>query len=390
MNIHICLLSDQLLANLLPVKTDKPDAVFLIGTAYTEKKGLIARFENILQNLNIKTMRAQNLAPDDDFEKLAEYFLELSAEIKQLNADVLTLNITGGTKLMSIAAFQMLASECARVIYTNTQAGKIDELNNKQSTPLPSVISIDEYLQCYGVAPKSYSNQELEWLERADKRSGLSKQLANFFSSKKNNLYRSINYMVNHAIRSEPTPTGGLKTVFIQPMHEFSHPIDKKNQTILNRCQEHDILEFDGDRSITFQSIEAAEYIGGFWIEEYAFMIATELNFDEVRCGQSIQWDKQTRNELDIVIVHNNRLLIIECKTSRFGRDSTKDNDIIYKLDSIAEDLRGLYGSKWLLSVDSLDERTQKRAKSQNIKVIDATEICKLKQHLQNWKESPN
>lgn len=389
MNIHICLLSDQLLANLLPVKTDKPDAVFLIGTAYTEKKGLIARFENILQNLNIKTMRAQNLAPDDDFEKLSEYFLELSTEIKQLNADVLTLNITGGTKLMSIAAFQMLASECARVIYTNTQAGKIDELNSKQSTPLPSVISIDEYLQCYGVAPKSYSNQEAEWVEQVNNRRGLSKELAQFFGSPKNHLIPVINSMAKNAIASHKTKTGGKKEELVQATHVFKY-VDKKSKNILKLCDDKNILEYDGDKTITFTSLDAAKYMGGFWIEEYAFMIATELNFDEVRCGQSIQWDKQTRNELDIVIVHNNRLLIIECKTSRFGRDSTKDNDIIYKLDSIAEDLRGLYGSKWLLSVDSLDERTQKRAKSQNIKVIDATEICKLKQHLQNWKENPN
>lgn len=386
MNIHICLISDQLLANFLPIKLERPDKVFIIGTQYTEKKGLSERFEKLLALLNIPVQRATTLAPDDNFSQLHDYFISVYDEITALQADNITLNLTGGTKLMSLAAFQMLGDDCQRVIYTNTQADKIDELRAKTATPLPSLLTVEEYLISYGVSPKSYNNQSADWIDAVESRRPLTKQLADFFSRDKSKDFLSvINGMVQAAVTSVRTPTGGREKQLEYPKQAFRFLINSQKQ-LLNMFQEYQLIDYDGNKTIVFTSIEAAQYLGGFWLEEYAYLIATDVGVDEIRCGQAIQWDKVTRNELDMVIVHNNRLLIMECKTRRYDKDRRKDDDSIYKLDSVAEDLRGLYGSKWLLSVDNIDDRTQKRANSQGINVVAGGELLTLKDKLLAWK----
>jgi hypothetical protein len=49
-----------------------------------------------------------------------------------------------------------------------------------------------------------------------------------------------------------------------------------------------------------------------------------------------------------VLVVHNNPLLVIECKKLRFG--TAKDSEVIYKLDSITDEMNGLFGSTLLVS----------------------------------------
>lgn len=387
MKVHICLISDQLLANFLPLKLERPDKVFIIDTQYTKKKGLSERFEILSQGLGVETVRAQKLAPDDDFTQLHEYFLHLSEEIKLLQADELTLNLTGGTKLMALAAYEMLKKKCHRVIYTNTGKGKVDELNEHKTVELPGLLTIEEYLISYGVSPKNYNNKSAQWLEKINQRKTLTEMLADFFAGKGNHLLLGdLNYTVNKAIEKRNSATGGWEEYLAKPTQKMKKINNENHRKLLQEIQAAGLIDYDGHETITLKSIDAARYLGGFWLEEHVYFVAHDVGVDEVRCGQSIQWEKKARNELDIVIIHNNRLLIIECKTAKFG-ERQKDDQIIYKLDSIAEDLRGLYGRKWLISVRGVNDRnTLNRARSQGVEVISGGEIRNLKKMISNWK----
>lgn len=279
----------------------------------------------------------------------------------------------------------MLKEDCQRIIYTNTQAGKIDELNSKKSIPLTGLLTIEEYLISYGVSPKSYNNGDHLWCEKVNQRKAITKQLAEYFSDAKNQVFLgTLNYKISNAIETKNTPTGGKEEILKTATHTFEK-IFPQQKELLQQIQAAGLIDYDNDKTITLKNIEAAHYLGGFWLEEYAYHIAVDAGVDEVRCGQAIQWDKTTRNELDMLIMHNNRLLIMECKTAKFGEEQ-KDEQIIYKLDSIAEDLRGLYGQKWLLSIRDIQEKTEKRAKSQGIEVVFGKQIMQLKEHIRQWK----
>ena len=60
--------------------------------------------------------------------------------------------------------------------------------------------------------------------------------------------------------------------------------------------------------------------------------------------------------------------------------------NLMYKLDSIASDFRGLYGNIWLLSAREIkDERILNRASSQKIRIIHGAELANLENEIKKW-----
>ncbi len=385
------MLSDQLLPNYLPIKYYRPDIIFVIETQHTRDNNLGDRFRKLIQeniDYDMQYHCANQLASDHNFTKLYEYFLERADEVKKLQADAIILNITGGTKLMAFAAYEALKTICQQVIYTNTKAKQINTINTNFSnsvSPLPQ-LTIKEYLMAYGVSPQ-YTHADSAWKTKVQKRAVLTKNLAQIFSQKKNQGFLSaINAMAHHAIQTRETPHG-TGEYLKKPEQVFYNPINPECQNILKQYASYGLITYDGRKKITFQSLEAARYMGGFWMEEYVYYMLQEEGIEEIQCGVIVQWDKKTSNELDIIAIHNNRLLIIECKTCKFGKEKTKDNNSVYKLDSIADDLRGLYGEMWLLSACTVPNTPLGHAKSQGITVISGEAIhpVSLKQSIQKW-----
>ena len=385
--LHICLISDQLIPNYLPIKIYNPDIVLMIETEYTRTKSLGERFRLLIKNnLRFKTnlYSYKKFAPDYDFPALYEYFLDLINDIKTLEADEVTLNVTGGTKLMAIAGFDVLKDICHKVIYTNTMAKSIDIIHAQQkvdfiSIKLESLLNVNEYLNAYGVVINGCNSEKKEWKEKAKERKLLTEYMADYFS---NNAYflSVINAKVQNALENKK-----LKN----PEQKFKDIKNKKQKKFLRKCAANNIIEYDEDKTIKFKTVETTNYLGGFWLEEYVYFLLKDLNVDEVQCGVEIEWENKTLNEIDILAIHNNRLLIIECKTRRYGKENDRDNDTFYKLDSVADDLRGLYGEKWLLSVWKIEERGVRRAISQGIKILSGEDIRpeKLKKAITEWME---
>jgi hypothetical protein len=152
----------------------------------------------------------------------------------------------------------------------------------------------------------------------------------------------------------------------------------------LNRLQQLHLILWDKESyAVEFTSYDAACYLGGFWLEEYLFNVIEALNPDDVRNGVRIQ---QT-NELDILVVHNNRLLAIECKTLRMGVSSDNDNKILYKLHSVSDDLRGLYGKTMLVSAQRPSDKVIQRANCKGIALISPDELPLLAEKVKHWME---
>ena len=157
------------------------------------------------------------------------------------------------------------------------------------------------------------------------------------------------------------------------------------------------MIDREDKQTFRFQNLHAAEYIGGKWLEGYAWLIACKLECHDIRCGLQVTAQKHhkdnIRNELDCIICHHNRLMIIECKTSRFGSTEQKDSDILYKLDSISKSAGGLFGRRLLLSALPLDHITARnrnvknrsRADSMDITTLDGKAITRLESFLTQW-----
>lgn len=55
-------------------------------------------------------------------------------------------------------------------------------------------------------------------------------------------------------------------------------------------------------------------------------------------------------NEFDALVVSRHRLLVIECKTSQFGRNASRDANYVYKLTQLSRGVGGIMSRSLLLS----------------------------------------
>ncbi|WP_310384016.1 Card1-like endonuclease domain-containing protein [Roseateles sp.] len=154
----------------------------------------------------------------------------------------------------------------------------------------------------------------------------------------------------------------------------------------LQRCAELGLAHWDGEAEIVFANAAAAVYLGGGWVEEFAALKLKGL-FPH-RWEQNLQVEQVgsgTRNELDAVVVHRNRMLIIECKAAR--TDNTPA-DWIYKLSQLSRSVGGAMATPLLLSARKLDPEARQRAAQYKVDVIDGAEIQNLVPYLQRWKDA--
>jgi hypothetical protein len=382
MNIHICLVSQQLLANYIPIRMKKPDQVHLVSSHEMQRNGMTKRFQRMLQTRNIETFTYENI-PDSNIAAIHEYALELLQNIKAATPNAhMTLNITGGNKLMMLGMLDIFRGDVQSIIYTDTANNTIECLHDNTNEPLLSILTIPEYLLAYGATYRGAASDDLDWLNRIGRRKTVSKYLATH-AQELSGLIGALNMLANNAL-SENGET------LENPQQELNNSPGRQWREALHKLTESAVFMWDNGKTITFSDAESARYVGGIWLEEYVYHIARDAQPDDIRNSVEITWDnsKNTRNELDVLLTYNNRMLVIECKTLRLGRDFQKDTDILYKIDSLGDDLRGLFGQTWLVSAREPTPQMQDRAKDRNIRIIHPVQLKNLRQEIQQWMQA--
>lgn len=140
----ISLVGEQPLPILLPDLYLKPDEHLLVHTHKTEAQG----------------RRLQNLLPNSRLLRLPAYDLDAARAILRENArrDEQHFNLTGGTKLMALAAFSLAAENQQPVLYLKSEACQnvlyryqFEHQTFRAQPPetLPSLLNLDQYLHAH-------------------------------------------------------------------------------------------------------------------------------------------------------------------------------------------------------------------------------------------------
>jgi len=146
-NTHVCLISDQPIPNLLPLMMEQPAAaVFLV----TEQKKEEAQRLRELVTKRLGTKVSEWLIPPYGVEGVTAVCEQL---LREIGRDDLTLNVTGGTKVSALAAYETFYSADCRVIYVNTATNELLTLApTEKHEPLPDLLDVPDYLAAYGLA----------------------------------------------------------------------------------------------------------------------------------------------------------------------------------------------------------------------------------------------
>jgi hypothetical protein len=152
MTTMIALIGEQPIPNLLPIKHNKPSTVLLVRTNRT--KSVSERLEKVAQNETSVSFC------DVDPYDIPKIHQQLSQALNQLNVEQVDLlfNLTGGTKPMAFAAYQLAVDKGIPFLYLESEGrqSKLRFYQFKDKLPIlhqeemiPSVITIDDYLNAH-------------------------------------------------------------------------------------------------------------------------------------------------------------------------------------------------------------------------------------------------
>lgn len=392
--VHVCLLSNQLLPNLIPAFMERPSRVYLIATQEMRESGLDKRMNRLLRKEKIE-VRIRSGVPSAEYGEIRKYAAKLATELVSAEAGKkIVLNATGGTKLLSMGFVDVFRERLegypVRVIYTDTAHRAIETLVPRDQPPssMRDVLTVDTYLAAQGMALQSAASDQSEWRDAVRKRAPVTE----FFAENCAELgpfFGTINGMV-HGRSGNSGALSRNGESLIQPRQEFNRRPQDLWREALTRIADSRLLDWDGDKVVHFESPEYARYLGGRWLEEYAWLTAEAADLRDVRASALGRWERESgadapTNEFDLLAAHGNRILIVECKTGMHG---ASEQAVATRLESLERNAGGLFGASLLLSARGLSTSMKKRCTNLRIPVLEKEKIRELHARMETWRDT--
>lgn len=85
------------------------------------------------------------------------------------------------------------------------------------------------------------------------------------------------------------------------------------------------------------------------------------------------------------IALGRSRLLFIETKTTAFGADADRDDQRLYKIESLGRNARGPFGATWFVCARDPTEPMQIRAREQRIRIVGPKELPRLRELVREW-----
>lgn len=369
--IIVNLVSDQTIPNVQFIKWFVKQnlgqiKVLLVTTKEMERKDKSNCIKNALSSLE-NFLEWETLTTDGNSlpsisKDLEKYFLNQS--YKKIIA-----NITGGTKLMSLAAFDFFKNQTNVEIYYQPIGQELQKLFPvQQNYSINELLSLEEYMNAHGIKFKYSNNCVRDW---------------EYNKSVYENAVLPNRELIKGmlALQNDPHFKGIYKR---KDFVDFTlidgskfEAINSENATKENMCSLLQSFDFD------IHKVEKKDirYITGGWFEEYVYQkICNEYtNVDAKNVALNVSIEKgDDKNELDVIYLDKeNKLHIVECKSFVEGQEGIKVlNDALYKAQAIIKSKFGLFVKQHLFTKSVVEKQPQlNRAREFGIDLKDGNEI---------------
>lgn len=323
-NVLISLVSEQRAPNIfiiLDKQFNEISEYIFVSTPLMEKIGVVNNIKKAtrIRNEVIKTI----IVSEDSWTSVFEGFEPLNLTKEGTHYFV---NLTGGTKMMSIGLFNYFTQpayrHCSSIFYIPIGKNAFLQVfpeEQAREQPLTYRISLEEYLASYGIAatvqkglrdlhrPESYTASVMPHF--------LSVMDSHAFWSAMKKLRDTYNRSYQKPALEAPVERG------LQPfLEQIRYPLSARG------------LLTKGDIA----------YLTGGWFEEWAFSrLRQQLDLpgEAIRFGVRVERQnadgQAVPNECDILFTLNNTLHIVECKTGLGARPRQLFEDALYKLTAL-------------------------------------------------------
>lgn len=291
----VSILSDHLLPNFLFIKEMEgqySDLLF-VSTPQMEMQEKAMHLEVALGRKEGSARRI--VVANDNYKEILD---ALRAE--QLSDSVeYVVNITGGTKTMSLAVHEYFCQFNASFVYVPIGKNSYYDFSTDQTHSLDYRVSLNEYFTLYGLA-YDYDNDLICDAQRP----------FNLFDEQKMSNF----YLTKELRYAQKAPRPELR-----------------------------------------------RYLGGEWFEEYVYLrIKRDFKLRDEDIAKSVKICRLSStsndNELDVVFVKDNALYVIECKVSMTGygkEPKSVVDEYLYKLAAISKDF-GLRVNSYIFTLHQM------------------------------------
>jgi hypothetical protein len=373
MTTHILLISKQAVPNLVPLLDPqiKPQKAILIVSKDMQQRA--KWLKSVLQKQAIQCV-IKEIDNAYDIKHMQDTVINLI--LNNHENEQLILNATGGTKPMSIAAYEEFRVEGLPIYYVHPESDELIWLHDKetQNHQIADKVKLDNFLLAHGAQVTA-----LEQHKPREKDLELAKKIINqvsYFAK----AISQLNYLAQSA----------EKTLLSLPI---------ENVINLQTAPFYDLIDmFERDGYLTeregklkFKSKKNQFHVNGGWLEGWVYNQVRELKKNNVNIQESasnlkIERDlgrgKPVPNEIDTAFLYNNRLHLIECKTRRLAGNESTTADTLYKMDSLKPIMGGLQARGMLVSLLNVDDKARSRAAELNIKICAGEQVKNLSTHI--------
>ncbi len=357
--VLVNLLSDQTIPNVQFInELGSNDVHYLfISTKSMKSKGVAEWITKAceISDHKVEEIEVEQFSFDSIDSKLVEYNFD--------NFDRIVVNLTGGTKLMTLAAFDFFKELGAEIYYLtgiNDEYIKLFPGRKKKAMRLNSKVNLMQYLVSYGFKLNKTSSSNISI-----------KQTNKIFSSFINGLFHNHIDVLEQLRLSRGKSIKDLDSII--GLKEFLVDIDYTplDDSMLDKYE--------------------IKYLTGEWFEEFvAAKIKIELGLSDEDIEVGLVINKKNKNgtmvpnEMDVLFVYKNVLYTIECKTSIFNRVMNLNGEYeqvnilketIFKSDSLKQGF-GLFVNTSIFVLDELKANMNlERAELSGIKIIDKEKL---------------
>lgn len=371
MKILFCIASRQTAANINSANEINPDLVVVAVTKSMQDsaKSLIEHFSDV----GVKT---QSLLIDNESSLKAlneqyEQWLEKHFD------DEIIVNITGGTKLMSIAAYGIFGGYGFRCFYQDNDSNHIIWLDDESVVSgIGHKVPLALYLRSYQFA-----------IDNKIKLSDIPKVYKDFAKCLHERLSLPSQYASTARLMSKINAHTTQNKLSQDKLTRFA--FDSSEQALLAQLSDKfGLFTVDGAMLANFDGHR--EFLNGGWLEVLVADCLRGADFRDI-C-QNVQISKstqrqnaQTRQEIDVMAMKKDKLYIIECKTINW-KTASDASEAIYKLGSL-RNIGGINTQAIFVSLFDLPKSAKTRAAEMGIHLIcgqGSQGIDQLKTQLQS------
>ncbi|QIZ76506.1 Card1-like endonuclease domain-containing protein [Ferrimonas lipolytica] len=373
MATHCCVYGRDPVHIVTPLLDDSIDVDQLVLFCANAQQQSALLVKQVLEQRGIN-VKVKPYGQFENIDTIQRYFSdELTALISQTTE--IYFNTTTGDRLITLCAYQVAQSLKIQSYVIDNQRDQLHWLapTTRSSHPIADKMTIPEFLLLHG-STLIGRHQQL----RAEKKI---QQLGNDWAAHAKELATGLGKLNSIATYANKSHANDINKNFNDP-NLFR---------LLKDMKELGLISTLTSSSVQFTNLKARQFAMGVWLEQwvYAEVKALTASYSTIQDhGQSVEVERQykqqaIRNEIDVMLLANNRLHLIECKTKRMGSESSQE--AIYKLDTLVKSLGGRRAKGMLISYQPLSASSIDRAKDLGISVISLNQIHSLKGILMRW-----